>query len=609
LGIGNQISFDAITPSGSVLLHTMNVPQNTEQLVSIPVGHLVNPADNLHWVSIRMQVNLDTVISGNEMVGFSNHAFVDSLTSFCSPPQALNVYSSQLTHIAQVTPSGDVYQVDLYLNGDTTVAPFLTKIQGADSTGVYFTNIPMGPHLFKAQKVCNQFFLSPAIGPVPVGFTGGIISGALYYTEDSACNVLPFHGVPYKSVKVQPGPTYIYSNQFGYFFKPVPTNNYSLVFDHFLNPSDFLPVFNTPCSEDSIEYVDFLVNGLKFPGFANDAMVFFSGDELPLGSWQNSINIMSAVAAKPLSIGNYFLKYRFTPNIPHFSTALPNSQGWFEDTVSVSSIANTLFPYSIGTNLPFGLIPIGDSVFLEIEMTPLVQDSIVFNNSFQTYLQIVGPYDPNDKVPYPRVSQVPIDEIFYTIRFQNTGNSAAAKVTLVDTLPAELDPSTIQLFDGTHPYFFSRTGSVLTWNFYGINLPPSSIDDKGSIGAVRFSIKPHAAILPGDSVRNKAEIYFDFNPPIITPWAVSKVVAPANPVGIIQPKDNVLRVYPNPTRQALHVELADDEDLQVVDLSGRVLMRQAGVQGRNTLSVHSLRPGTYLLVTGSGAVFKWILSE
>jgi hypothetical protein len=161
----------------------------------------------------------------------------------------------------------------------------------------------------------------------------------------------------------------------------------------------------------------------------------------------------------------------------------------------------------------------------------------------------------------------------------------------------------------THDYYLSIEGQVATWTFPNIQLPDSASDPEGSNGQLWFTIQPHNTLQLGDSVRNKAEIYFDLNPPIITPWAVSKVVAPANPVGVIQPNDNVLRVYPNPTRHALHVELAAQEDLQIVDLSGRILMHHAGIQGRNTLPVQNLKPGTYLLVTESGAVFKWLLSE
>jgi hypothetical protein len=415
----------------------------------------------------------------------------------------------------------------------------------------------------------------------------------------------------------------IHSNSDGYFARVVPNGTYQLVY----KPPTYFEFSNNSCTWDTIAVNsgNSIYNYVK-PGLSTSAVdVWVSQYKL-----RQNLNIASnsgvgfGVSTNFFGIvnpGYYAIEFTLSDSIqilnipsPSYSYLFAGSptqdaQGVYHDTILVNNFYTGFFQYFLNTYLPFGAASLGDTLEFKGKFTCLSGDADTTNNSFVRKLVVVGPYDPNDKLVVPSVSTDSIAELDYTIRFQNVGNAPAVNVVVVDTLSSDLDPLSLVPLGATHDYFLSVEGQVATWTFPNIQLPDSTSNPEGSNGQLWFTIQPHTTLQIGDSVRNKAEIYFDLNPPIITPWAVSKVVAPANPAGIIQPKDNVLRVYPNPTRQALYVELAADEDLQVVDLSGRVLMRQAGVQGRNTLPVHSLRPGTYLLVTGSGAVFKWILSE
>ncbi|MBK6831765.1 MAG: hypothetical protein IPG92_13940 [Flavobacteriales bacterium] len=61
-----------------------------------------------------------------------------------------------------------------------------------------------------------------------------------------------------------------------------------------------------------------------------------------------------------------------------------------------------------------------------------------------------------------------------------------------------------------------KPGRVVEWRFTDIALPDSTTDEVASHGFVTFRIWPQLALLPGTVIENIANIYFDFNPPVIT---------------------------------------------------------------------------------------------
>jgi hypothetical protein len=66
--------------------------------------------------------------------------------------------------------------------------------------------------------------------------------------------------------------------------------------------------------------------------------------------------------------------------------------------------------------------------------------------------------------------------------------------------------------------------------FPNILLPDSNINEPRSHGFVGFRIRPHLPLLPGDEITNIANIYFDFNPPVITEPSVLTVPVPSDQV-------------------------------------------------------------------------------
>jgi uncharacterized repeat protein (TIGR01451 family) len=176
--------------------------------------------------------------------------------------------------------------------------------------------------------------------------------------------------------------------------------------------------------------------------------------------------------------------------------------------------------------------------------------------------EVVGSFDPNDKTGYPlgvtdekwiRKGQ----DLEYVIRFQNTGNAAAIHVLVRDTLPAWLDPGTMVPGASSHPYQFSLlNGGIAEFSFPNIYLPDSNSNEPASHGFVKFRIQQRPNLANGTVIENRAAIFFDFNPPVITNYTRHVIgdyldLLPQKPIPPLPKpsKEPSLIVQPNPIQE------------------------------------------------------------
>lgn len=100
------------------------------------------------------------------------------------------------------------------------------------------------------------------------------------------------------------------------------------------------------------------------------------------------------------------------------------------------------------------------------------------------------------------------------------------------------------------------------------------MNEPASNGFVGFRIKLHQPVLPGTIVSNAADIYFDFNPPVHTNDAV--VVAETSTSLNEGVASTGMRLFPNPAHEELVLSLDAPATIEVLDLSGRSVLRATG---------------------------------
>ncbi len=223
-----------------------------------------------------------------------------------------------------------------------------------------------------------------------------------------------------------------------------------------------------------------------------------------------------------------------------------------------------------------------DTLVFKTVVFPLTSDETPEDNRFVLVQEVQGSYDPNDKTETHggviTPEQLAGNEFLtYLIRFQNTGTDTAFNVMIRDTLQNKLDWSSFEMISSSHPYqLYMIRPDVLEWSFPNILLVDSNRNEPASHGFIAYRIKPKPTLAVGDTVLNRAHIFFDYNLPVTTNdeqtvlrnTLVTSVIDLNNSVGS-------LLIYPNPSKSMVTVirkgRINGVTDLRITDINGRLV--------------------------------------
>jgi uncharacterized repeat protein (TIGR01451 family) len=251
-------------------------------------------------------------------------------------------------------------------------------------------------------------------------------------------------------------------------------------------------------------------------------------------------------------------------------------------------------------NIP--TVQLGQLLTNSASITPLTGDVVPLNNTNSSSQIIIGSYDPNDKME-SRGSQIlhssftANDYLYYTIRFENTGTASAINIRVEDMLDTKLDEGSIRMISSSHEYTMERMGTSLKWYFDNVQLPPSVVNTDIGKGYITFKVKPKPGYAIGDIIPNTANIYFDFNPAIVTNTFNSEFIAP---LAINAFTENNITMYPNPAKNQVTVSLNNTNEViatvSVVDILGKQVIRLNKVnEVTKSIDLSTLNAGIYFL--------------
>ena len=240
-------------------------------------------------------------------------------------------------------------------------------------------------------------------------------------------------------------------------------------------------------------------------------------------------------------------------------------------------------------------------------------DNNASNNTDTIHQIVVGSWDPNNKlVAYSNTndpnfqmvaSTTPNQEIRYTVNFQNTGTAPAYNVVVVDEMSSNLDVNSYQFIGASHNCQIIRNGNTTTYKFMGIMLPDSTNNEPESHGSITYKLNALSSLNIGDQIIDYANIYFDFNAPVLTEDAVITVVGPTAAGSILN--NNQVYVYPNPAEEFVNVNVQAQADgnvaINITDATGKVCLQQQRTlkAGYNKLLINiaELSQGIYFVQT------------
>ncbi len=309
----------------------------------------------------------------------------------------------------------------------------------------------------------------------------------------------------------------------------------------------------------------------------------------------------------------------FDDNRTDFVSALPSVN--LQATSSLTWNYSNLLPFetriinlvlNINSPMETPAVNSGDILNFSSSVNPIAGDELPDDNTFELHQTVVNSLDPNDIVCLEgnQVATERIGEyLHYLVRFENTGTASAVNIVVKDIIDTtKFDINTLQVISASADERTVITGNVVEFIFENINLERNSGNPPvGGHGDVLFKIKTKDNLNTGDMVINNANIYFDYNFPILTNDAETTFATLRNS-GFT--KDESITVYPNPTTSRINIAANSDiKSIALYDVQGRVLETILG--NTKFIDITDKANGVYFLKisTNKGSKVEKVMKE
>lgn len=556
----NLTSFDASNVAGLTTLITNGSPisnlnvTNCQKLGTLNLNNsLLTSLDlsttSVFWLGIYNSPNITSVNLKNGIITTSNNIFFDlcpNLQSICGDDNEIAAIQSKITQYGYTncftnsyctfTTGGTAYQ----LNGNLRL--------DLNNNGCSPTDVPAG----------NVRVNVTRSGVTETG-----------YTSTAGGYALAVNAGSYTITPVLEHPNY-------FTMSPAtasvnfPTNPSPSTRDFCLTASGVRP---------DLEVALFPLNA-AVPGFVARYLLVYKNKGNTIQSGSVSLNFPNTLAtltnatpaAASQSGGN--MTWNFS-----------NLQPFESRTVQLQFTLNTPManpPLNGGDVLPYAMTVSGAT-----DQTPA-------DNTFTLNQPVVNSFDPNDKTCLQGTvvgTSVIGQYVHYLIRFENTGTFPATNVIITDVIDTnKFDINTLIPLQASHAF---RTRVVqnnrVEFVFQGINLP---FDDANNDGYVAFKIKTKNTLVVGDTFDNTANIFFDYNYPIITNTASTLI----QNLGVTTSEQATFALAQNPVGSQLTFTglSAPLQSVSIYNTHGQ-LVQSAIHPSEAGINVQGLAPGVYFV--------------
>ena len=425
-------------------------------------------------------------------------------------------------------------------------------------------------------------------------------------TESKLCNI---------ALMLMPGYQYAYTNSLGEYSFWVNSGTYTISIASNVSPYYSL---NCPSNPENIS-VTLPQMGDTLEG--NNFAFVYDSTKIDLQTY------LSSDIARPGFNYHYYINYRYFGHDTINATLTLTYDSIL--TYSYSSPAETyssypeikwdltLAPNAFGYVYAYFVVPtipnggyLGRVLHSVAKIEPYTNDLDTLNN-ISTYNRVItGSYDPNEKEVFPigygtSGAILPTDSVLtYTIHFQNTGTDTAFTVVVIDTLCSYVDPATVVSGASSHPYEFELSGQgILKWTFNQILLVDSTTNEPASNGFVTYTVKQKANNPHNALIENKAEIFFDFNPNIITNTATNKVDYYLSVKLNEQSKfSDRIEIYPNPFNENATISVISNngnkyEKMEIYNITGSKIKTYTPIAQSKNFEIQKgdLKSGIYFI--------------
>ncbi len=450
----------------------------------------------------------------------------------------------------------------------------------------------------------NRIYLSTSTKPVVSSNCNAIISGKVTYDIDNdGCgdaDDIPFSNFKF-GVSGADGFREVFTNNSGEYIT-IGNDGINFIFPLLENPEYFDPLTPTAPINFPQEAPNAVRNYCITPnGIHNDLEVTLIPIRMAVPGFNAEYLITYKNKGTNRQSGSIALD--FMQNVLTFVSSQPTTTSITTDKLSwnftnLKPQESREIKVFLKVNRPTDNPSVNSGDILSYKATAIAATDATPDNNVAIFNQTaVNSFDPNDKTCLEGATIEPNDVgnyLHYLIRFENKGTANAINIRVED----DIDTSTLDIesfipLQASHSY----TAMVIDkkkieFTFSNINLP---FDDANNDGYVLFKIKTKDNLVEGDIINNKADIYFDFNPPVITEVetvTVKKKDTPSVPVFT-----DYFTLSPNPTTGNLTLTPVNTnisvQQITIHDVAGNVV----GIFGGTTtnMNVSYLFANTYFM--------------
>ncbi|MBS7253749.1 DUF7619 domain-containing protein [Flavobacterium branchiicola] len=282
---------------------------------------------------------------------------------------------------------------------------------------------------------------------------------------------------------------------------------------------------------------------------------------------------------------------------PTFNKRSINNIEW--DFIDLQPFERREIIFNLKTNKPTDVPSVnnGDVLKFVASISSEKTDTTPLDNIFNLNQTVLGSLDPNDKTCLEGSVITPSligEYVHYMIRFENTGTYPAQNIVVKDMIDlSKFDILTLTPTSSSHSFVTKISeGNKVEFIFENINLP---FNDANNDGYVAFKIRTKPTLVVGDSFTNEANIYFDYNFPILT----NKATSTFKTLGIQDFEfSKYLTLYPNPTNNELNITSNVNIEIQsfeIYDILGQLVIAIPNAKTTSNIDVSKLKTGNYFI--------------
>lgn len=284
----------------------------------------------------------------------------------------------------------------------------------------------------------------------------------------------------------------------------------------------------------------------------------------------------------------------FVSSNPVQATSTTNQLTWNYSNLNPFETREIEFIMNLNSPMETPALNNGDRIQFTGNIQPEnnnIVDDFPSDNNIAANFNVVNSADPNDITCLEGNSVGPNQigkYVHYMIRFENIGTANAMNVVvknLIDT--SKFDIATLVPLYSNYDFVTKQTANQFEFIFENINLP---FDDANNDGYLVYKVKLKNNLTVGTTFTNQANIYFDYNFPILTNIESTTIEA----LSASNFEINDVVISPNPTSDFINIQFKNAADFktEIYDIVGKQI---GNFKNTNQIDVSNFNSGIYII--------------